>query len=516
VRKRKFRIRNRGIDLSVGAVMALAAAILPLYLGYGWPVAVLMAMLVGVLCGVLNGTLVAVVGVQPIVATLALLVGGRGLALVLADGQAKQILDQGLIGFGSDRVLGIPKTVILAAVLVVLVGVVVRRTTFGRHLLAVGGNPRASRLAGLPVKRTLIGVYVISGVLAAIAGVVITARLNYSDPSSVGTLVELSAITAVVVGGTPLSGGRVACSARWPARCSCSCWEPPSTSSTCPTRRRASSRRSSSSWPSAPALGEDHMTATSAAPVEATQSGVGTGRGAHVAELLQRNGALLVLVLVCLVASLAFDTFATTSNLRNVAVQSSFLALVAFGMTFVILTGGIDLSVGSVYALGGVLVAYGAQYGTLVGLLLPIGACALIGLVQGLVISRGGLPPFIVTLAGLLAVRGSCSSSPTRAPGAHHPRGAAAHPRPRHPARPAVLGVDRRGRLHRAGRRAGPTGFGQSLYAIGGRGDAARLMGLPVARSTTLVYVLSATLAGAAGALLAARSSSGVPIVGVG
>jgi ribose transport system permease protein len=115
VRKRKFRIRNRGIDLSVGAVMALAAAILPLYLGYGWPVAVLMAMLVGVLCGVLNGTLVAVVGVQPIVATLALLVGGRGLALVLADGQAKQILDPGLIGFGSDRVLGIPKTVILAA-----------------------------------------------------------------------------------------------------------------------------------------------------------------------------------------------------------------------------------------------------------------------------------------------------------------------------------------------------------------------------------------------------------------
>jgi len=143
------------------------------------------------------------------VATLALLVGGRGLALVLADGQAKQILDRGLIGFGSDRVLGIPLTVVLAVVLVLIVGFVVRRTTFGRQLLAVGGNPRASRLAGLPVRRTLISVYVISGVLAAIAGVVITARLNYSDPSSVGTLVELSAITAVVVGGTPLSGGRV-------------------------------------------------------------------------------------------------------------------------------------------------------------------------------------------------------------------------------------------------------------------------------------------------------------------
>ena len=202
-------IGTEGIDLSVGAVMALAAAVLPLYLGYGWPVALLMAMLVGALCGVLNGTLVAVVGVQPIVATLALLVGGRGLALVLADGQAKQILNPALLGFGSDRVLGIPLTVILAVLLVLIVGFLVRRTTFGRQLLAIGGNPRASRLAGLPVRRTLIGVYVASGVLASIAGVVITARLNYSDPSSVGTLIELSAITAVVVGGTPLSGGRV-------------------------------------------------------------------------------------------------------------------------------------------------------------------------------------------------------------------------------------------------------------------------------------------------------------------
>jgi len=202
-------IGTEGIDLSVGAIMALSAALLPLYLGYGWPTAVLVALLAGAACGVLNGTLVAVVGVQPIVATLALLVGGRGLALVLADGQAKEILDPGLLAFGSERVLGIPRTVLLAIALVVVVSLVVRRTTFGRQLLAVGGNPRASRLAGLPVRRTLIGVYVVSGVLAAIAGVVVTARLTASDPSSTGLLIELAAITAVVVGGTPLSGGRV-------------------------------------------------------------------------------------------------------------------------------------------------------------------------------------------------------------------------------------------------------------------------------------------------------------------
>lgn len=202
-------IGTEGIDLSVGAVMAIAAALLPLYLGYGWVVAVLVALVAGGLCGVLNGALVAVVGVQPIIATLALLVAGRGLAIVLAGGQSKDILDPTLLSFGSARTLGIPQTVLLAAVLVVVVGLVVRRTTFGRQLLAVGGNARASRLAGLPVGRTLVVVYAASGVLAAIAGVVATARLNASNPSSIGNLIELSAITAVVVGGTPLTGGRV-------------------------------------------------------------------------------------------------------------------------------------------------------------------------------------------------------------------------------------------------------------------------------------------------------------------
>ena len=252
-------------------------------------------------------------------------------------------------------------------------------------------------------------------------------------------------------------------------------------------------------------------------PAPAARSGLGAGRGAQVAELLQRNGALLVLVLVTIVASVSFETFATSGNLRNVAVQSSFLALVAFGMTFVILTGGIDLSVGSVYALGGVLVAAGAQRGTALGLLLPIGACALIGLVQGLVITRGGLPPFIVTLAGLLAVRGLVLSITDE--------GATTRTIPEGPLRTigqgSLLGLQYPVWIVLVAFLVlavvlARTGFGQSLYAIGGRGDAARLMGLPVARSTTLVYVLSATLAGTAGALLAARSSSGVPIVGVG
>jgi len=143
-----------------------------------------------------------------------------------------------------------------------------------------------------------------------------------------------------------------------------------------------------------------------AAAVARTAAVSGRRRGERVAAVLQRNGALLVLVLVSVAASESFPAFATVANLRDVLVQSSFLALVAFGMTFVILTGGIDLSVGSVYALGGVLVAVGSGHGALVGVALPLVCCAALGLVQGLVIAKAGLPPFIVTLAGCSACAG--------------------------------------------------------------------------------------------------------------
>lgn len=202
-------IGTEGVDLSVGSVMAIAAAILPLYLGYGVVAAIGLALVAGALCGLLNGTLVAVVGIQPIVATLALLVGGRGLALVFADGQLKDIRNRDLLDLGSGKLLGFPVIVWTAAVLAALVWLLVRYTTFGRQLVAVGGNRSASALAGLPVRRVLMLTYVLSGVLAAIAGIVATARLTASDPSAIGNLYELSAITAVVVGGTPLSGGRV-------------------------------------------------------------------------------------------------------------------------------------------------------------------------------------------------------------------------------------------------------------------------------------------------------------------
>jgi ribose transport system permease protein len=202
-------IGTEGVDLSVGSVMALAAAVVPLYLGFGMGTAIAMALLAGVAAGLVNGGLVAVVGLQPIVATLALLVAGRGLALFLAGGLLKQIHYADLLALGSDSVLGVPVVVAVAGVLALLTGALVRRTTYGRQLVAIGGNRAAATLAGLPVRRVLITTYVLCGALAALAGVLATARLTASDPSAIGLLMELSAITAVVVGGTPLSGGRV-------------------------------------------------------------------------------------------------------------------------------------------------------------------------------------------------------------------------------------------------------------------------------------------------------------------
>ncbi len=202
-------IGTEGIDLSVGAVMALAAAIIPLYIGYGLVPAAIVAITAGIGIGLINGSLIAFVGVQPIVATLAFLVAGRGLALLVAGEKLTSVTDPGLLALGRGSLIGIPYSVMLATVLVVCVAVLVARTTFGKQLVAVGGSRRAAELAGLPVKRILLITYAIAAALAAVAGIMGTARLGASVPSTLGNLIELSAITAVVVGGTPLTGGQV-------------------------------------------------------------------------------------------------------------------------------------------------------------------------------------------------------------------------------------------------------------------------------------------------------------------
>lgn len=202
-------IATGGIDLSVGSVMAIAAAIVATQLGLGLPAALALALFGALAVGLLNGALVARAGIQPIVVTLATLIAGRGLAQVLSnDGQLVPVRDAVFETFGRGRIGPVPIPVIIAALVVALAAFALRAAPFGRYVLAAGGNPSAARLAGVPVRRTIITVYALSGLLAGLAGLLETARLGASDGAKIGLNIELDAIAATVVGGTALTGGR--------------------------------------------------------------------------------------------------------------------------------------------------------------------------------------------------------------------------------------------------------------------------------------------------------------------
>ncbi|MEU2250205.1 ABC transporter permease [Streptomyces sp. NPDC019224] len=268
---------------------------------------------------------------------------------------------------------------------------------------------------------------------------------------------------------------------------------------------------------SAPAPRKTPPTSGGTTPKPGTGAQRPTGR--RITELLQRQGVLVVLLTVVIIASFIYPTtFATLDNTRGVTVQASFLAVVALGMTMVIITGGIDLSVGSVFALGGVLAAWASQWGFLPALLVPLVVCGAIGLLNGFLVARAGMAPFIVTLATLLGARGLLLAITDE--------GATTYLVPKDSAfaelgQGAIWGFGYPIFIALALFGAGGlllqrTSFGQTIFAVGGSSDAATLMGLPVARTKMLVYTLSGLLAGLAGALNAARLSSGVTIIGVG
>jgi ribose/xylose/arabinose/galactoside ABC-type transport system permease subunit len=202
-------ISTGGIDLSVGSIMAIASAIAATSLDYGAGVAVLLALAAAAAAGAFNGVLISGFGIQPIIVTLALLISGRGVAQVLSNGgQLIPFSNASFEYLGKGVVAGVPVQVIVMAVVVGVAIFVMRATPFGRYVVAVGGNESAARLAGIRIHRTKIIVYALSGLLAGLAGLIETARLGASDAQKVGLNIELDAIAATVVGGTPLTGGR--------------------------------------------------------------------------------------------------------------------------------------------------------------------------------------------------------------------------------------------------------------------------------------------------------------------
>ncbi|WP_433789367.1 ABC transporter permease [Actinoplanes sp. CA-252034] len=245
-----------------------------------------------------------------------------------------------------------------------------------------------------------------------------------------------------------------------------------------------------------------------------------TGRSERtdrIVGVVQRQGALAVLVTVVLVALAAFPDFRSFDNTGTILVAAAPPMLIALGMTLVIITGGIDLSVGSLYVLGGVLAAWASRYGLVMALLVPLLVCGAIGVVNGLLIAYTRMAPFIVTLAALLGARGlmraiSNEGSTTYVVDndAFGTLGTG-----------SLLGVGHQVWLAVALVLIGMlvlarTGFGQSVYAIGGSEDASALMGVAVRRTKVGVYVLSGLLAGLAGAVNAAKLGSGVTVLGAG
>jgi galactofuranose transport system permease protein len=203
-----FVIITGGIDLSVGAVAALASVVAALASPHGGVVAVLAGAGAGLAVGVLNGLVITHMRILPFIVTLATSLGAHGMALLLGHNDAVSIAPSSSFGnFGQGDLWGLPIPGIVAAVAAILGWLALRSTRFGRHALAIGGSEEASRLMGLNVDRTLVAVYALSGLLAGLAGAILAAQFGAGQPNE-GVGWALFAISAVVLGGTLLTGGQ--------------------------------------------------------------------------------------------------------------------------------------------------------------------------------------------------------------------------------------------------------------------------------------------------------------------
>lgn len=206
-----FVILTGGIDLSVGSTLALTGAISAGLLAGGMNplLAMLIGLLLGALLGAINGVIIAKGKVAPFIATLATMTIFRGLTLVYTDGKPVSGLgdSQAFQLFGKGYLFGIPVPVVTMIVAFIVLYFILKQTTFGRRVYAIGGNEEASRLSGINVDRITIAVYALTGMLAALSALILTSRLNSAQPTA-GQSYELDAIAAVVLGGTSLTGGR--------------------------------------------------------------------------------------------------------------------------------------------------------------------------------------------------------------------------------------------------------------------------------------------------------------------
>jgi len=511
-------IATGGIDLSVGSLMAISGALAPIIFlsafGIAHPVlgvalAFLLPVLATGLFGYFNGWFITRYGVQPIVGTLVLFIAGRGIAQVMTNGNLQIFKNPAFQFIGLGRLLGIPFQVVFMLALVAFAGWMLRRSLFGRHILAVGGNESAARLAGVPVDRVKRRVYAISGLCAGVAGLVVVAINSSSDANLVGLGMELDAIAAVAVGGTLLTGGEA---------------------SVIGTLLGALMiqllRYTLLANGLADAAALVVKGALIAGAVWVQQRGQETlpvvnmtleaSAKSTLPDLVRRHQAALALVLLIAFGALRYEHFLGAFNVLSVLRYNSMFALTGLGMCFVIMTGGIDLSVGATAALASVVSALFSPFGLVPGLTGGVVAGAAVGALNGFMVARMRILPFIATLSGMLAASGTALLL------AHNASVSVSYetsftsvgqgdflgfPIPAWLAGLAyVLGAIL---LNFAP-------FGRHVLAVGGNPEAARLMGLPAERVKFLAYLQSGVLAGLAGVILAAQFGAGQPAEGVG
>ena len=202
-------IISGGIDLSVGPVAALTAILGAAMMVTGVPIslAILGALATGAACGFVNGALIAWGGLQPFIVTLGGLSLYRALALIYTGGQPIFDLPDEFRALTNGTIAGFPAPVVIVAVLAVMAWVILNKTPLGEYFMAIGGNPEAARIAGVPVVMTKLAAYMISGFMAAVAAMILIGRLGAAEPT-MGTLWELDAIAAAAIGGASLMGGR--------------------------------------------------------------------------------------------------------------------------------------------------------------------------------------------------------------------------------------------------------------------------------------------------------------------
>lgn len=203
-------IATGGIDLSVGAVMAISGATMASMATHNYPIPVILLSVIGVgiLCGLWNGFLVAIFKIQPIVATLILMVAGRGIAQLITEGQIITFNNEVLSWLGSGSFLWLPTPVIITIIAACAIWLLTRKTALGLFIESVGINLRAARNAGVSTSVVILSTYVLSGMMASIAGIIVAADIKGADANNAGLWLEMDAILAVVIGGTSLMGGR--------------------------------------------------------------------------------------------------------------------------------------------------------------------------------------------------------------------------------------------------------------------------------------------------------------------